>query len=221
MRQFKWIKWNLQKIDAHALSAEEVEAAFDRILSLQERKDGSFQMFAATPSGRRIWVILALRPGGRRNPGQLRRTGQCAHLLHHRILRGTTDDFAPQNDQRSPSRRLRDEQIAAEPPLALLELPPEAVPSSVEAHLARLHRRPLAIAGIVENGLVRPLRSHGEAAGTLTSHYCGVRSNVSRGAIQQDRAEQVASANGLVLRSSKQAVDQPEQHCACRLLFRV
>ena len=23
---------------------------------LQERKDGSFQMFAATPSGRRIWV---------------------------------------------------------------------------------------------------------------------------------------------------------------------
>lgn len=57
MRQFKWIEWNLQKIDAHDLSAEEVEAAFDRVLSLQERKDGSFQMFAATPSGRRIWVI--------------------------------------------------------------------------------------------------------------------------------------------------------------------
>lgn len=57
MRQFKWIDWNLQKIDAHSLSAEEVEAAFDRVLSLQERKDGSFQMFAVTPSGRRIWVI--------------------------------------------------------------------------------------------------------------------------------------------------------------------
>jgi hypothetical protein len=54
MRQFKWIEWNLQKIDAHGLSAEEVEAAFDQVFSLQERKDGSFQMFAATPSGRRI-----------------------------------------------------------------------------------------------------------------------------------------------------------------------
>jgi hypothetical protein len=57
MRQFKWIEWNLQKIDAHNLSAEEVEAAFDRVFSLQEREDGSFQMFAQTPSGRRIWVI--------------------------------------------------------------------------------------------------------------------------------------------------------------------
>jgi hypothetical protein len=52
MRQFKWIEWNPQKIDAHGLSAEEVEAAFERVFSLQERKDGSFQMFAATPSGR-------------------------------------------------------------------------------------------------------------------------------------------------------------------------
>jgi hypothetical protein len=56
-RQFKWIEWNLQKIDAHNVSAEEVEAAFDRVHSLQERKDDSFQMFAETPSGRRIWVI--------------------------------------------------------------------------------------------------------------------------------------------------------------------
>jgi len=57
MRQFKWIEWNLQKIAAHHLSTEEVEAAFDRVLHLQERKDGSFQMFAQTTSGRRIWVI--------------------------------------------------------------------------------------------------------------------------------------------------------------------
>jgi hypothetical protein len=34
-----------------------VEAAFDRVFSLQERADGSFEMFAETPSGRRIWVI--------------------------------------------------------------------------------------------------------------------------------------------------------------------
>jgi hypothetical protein len=57
MRQFKWIEWNLQKIDAHGLSAEEVESAFDRVFSLRERKDGSFEMYSATPSGRRIWVI--------------------------------------------------------------------------------------------------------------------------------------------------------------------
>ena len=57
MRQFKWIEWNLQKIDAHNLSADEVEGAFDRVFSLQERRDGSYEMFSATPAGRRIWVI--------------------------------------------------------------------------------------------------------------------------------------------------------------------
>lgn len=57
MRRFKWIEWNLQKIEVHGLSAEDVEAAFDSVFEFTERKDGSFQMFAATPSGRRIWVI--------------------------------------------------------------------------------------------------------------------------------------------------------------------
>ncbi len=57
MRQFKWIEWNLQKIAAHALSSLEVEAAFERVFSVQQRRDGSFQMFAEIPSGRRIWVI--------------------------------------------------------------------------------------------------------------------------------------------------------------------
>ena len=57
MRRFKWIEWNLEKVDAHGLAAEEVEAAFDRVFSLQDRRDGSFRMFAETPSGRRIWVI--------------------------------------------------------------------------------------------------------------------------------------------------------------------
>jgi hypothetical protein len=57
MRRFKWIEWNLQKIAAHALSAEEVEAAFDRIVRLEERRDGSYRMLAEAPSGRRVWVI--------------------------------------------------------------------------------------------------------------------------------------------------------------------
>jgi len=62
----------------------------------------------------------------------------------------------PEVDQRDPARRAQDERIAAEPELAPLELPPDAAPSSVEAHLGR-RRRPMAVAGVVENGLVRPL----------------------------------------------------------------
>jgi hypothetical protein len=57
VRRFSWIDWNLRKIDAHGLTADEVEAAFDNVFSLRERKDGSFEMYAETPSGRRIWVI--------------------------------------------------------------------------------------------------------------------------------------------------------------------
>ena len=57
MRRFKWIEWNLNKIAAHSLSAEHVEAAFGCIHHLRERGDGSFEMYAETPSGRRIWVV--------------------------------------------------------------------------------------------------------------------------------------------------------------------
>jgi hypothetical protein len=57
MRQFKWIDWNIQKIGGHGLSVEEVEASFDRVYLLEERDDGSFQMYGETPSGRQIWVI--------------------------------------------------------------------------------------------------------------------------------------------------------------------
>jgi hypothetical protein len=63
----------------------------------------------------------------------------------------------PGVDPRSPGRRARDEQIAAEPQLPPLELPPDAPASAVEAHLGRYQRRPLAVAGVVENGLIRPL----------------------------------------------------------------
>ena len=57
MRDFKWIEWNLEKIEAHNLSADEIEAAFDRVFHIEERSDGSYQMYAEIPSGRRIWVI--------------------------------------------------------------------------------------------------------------------------------------------------------------------
>jgi len=63
----------------------------------------------------------------------------------------------PENDERSPQRRADDDEIAAQAPLAPPDLPPAAVPESAEAHLERTRPRPQAFAGIMENGLVRPL----------------------------------------------------------------
>ncbi|MCI0333100.1 MAG: hypothetical protein L0228_07745 [Planctomycetes bacterium] len=63
----------------------------------------------------------------------------------------------PETDQRSHQQRARDEQIAAEPQLPPPEIPADAVASPVDTHLGRLRRQPVALAGIVENGLVRPL----------------------------------------------------------------
>ncbi len=63
----------------------------------------------------------------------------------------------PEVDKRSPERRARDEQIVAEPQIAPLELPFDAPTSPVENHIIRYRRHPVAVAGVVENGLVRPL----------------------------------------------------------------
>jgi hypothetical protein len=63
----------------------------------------------------------------------------------------------PVVDSRREEQRAQDDRIAAEPPLAPLELPADTTPAPLEAHLGRLRPRPLAVAGIVENGLVRPL----------------------------------------------------------------
>lgn len=63
----------------------------------------------------------------------------------------------PKIDERSPERRLRDEEIAAEPPLPPLELPPDGPAAPVETHLETQRRHPIAVVGVVENGLVRPL----------------------------------------------------------------
>ncbi len=62
---------------------------------------------------------------------------------------------APEADKRSPQRRDQDDRIAAETPLAIPDLPNNAVPSSLESHLTQRH--PQAVFGIVENGLVRPI----------------------------------------------------------------
>jgi len=58
-------------------------------------------------------------------------------------------------DSRSAARRAKDEQIAAEEQLPPLQLPPGAAPARVEEHLHREARRPVALPGIVENGVIR------------------------------------------------------------------
>jgi hypothetical protein len=67
-------------------------------------------------------------------------------------------------DGRSPQRRTRDEQIAAEPRLAVPDFSGDAVALPMEAHLPP--QRPRAVVGVVENGLVRPI----DPAVTLPEH---------------------------------------------------
>jgi hypothetical protein len=61
-----------------------------------------------------------------------------------------------QPDTRGDHRRALDEQLASAPPLPPPELPAGAVAQPLEVHLQR-QRRPLAVMGVVENGLVRVL----------------------------------------------------------------
>jgi uncharacterized membrane protein len=60
----------------------------------------------------------------------------------------------PAPDLRGPERRARDERIASEPLLAPPHLATAQVPQPVEAILPR-RKRPVAVAGVVENGVVR------------------------------------------------------------------
>ena len=62
----------------------------------------------------------------------------------------------PIADDRTAEQRGRDEAVAAEAPLAPPDLPPGATPRPLESHL-RKGPKPVAFAGVVENGLVRPL----------------------------------------------------------------
>jgi hypothetical protein len=53
-----------------------------------------------------------------------------------------------------------DEQIAAEAPMPAPAIAADEQPRPMEAHMQRLRRRPIALRGIVEKGLVRPLDPH-------------------------------------------------------------
>jgi len=63
----------------------------------------------------------------------------------------------PEVDQRSPERLARDEQIAAEAKMPPMQLPADTAAVPVENHLGLPVCHPVAIVGIVENGLVRPM----------------------------------------------------------------
>lgn len=65
--------------------------------------------------------------------------------------------FEIQSDTRTPERRDADEFLAAAAKLPVPSLPADATALPVEAHLVKRHRRPLAVAGLVENGVARPL----------------------------------------------------------------
>ena len=62
----------------------------------------------------------------------------------------------PQPDTRSERRKALDEQLAAEPLLPIPDAAPGDFPRPLEAHL-RPRRRPVAVVGVVENGVVRLL----------------------------------------------------------------
>ncbi|MBA4065688.1 MAG: hypothetical protein C0501_18615 [Isosphaera sp.] len=62
----------------------------------------------------------------------------------------------PQPDTRPESRKALDEQLAAELPLPIPEPGPGDQAKPLEAYL-RPRRRPVAVAGVVENGVVRLL----------------------------------------------------------------
>jgi hypothetical protein len=61
----------------------------------------------------------------------------------------------PQPDTRSDRRKALDEQLAAEPRLPIPDPAPGDLPQPLEAHLRP--RRPVAVVGVVENGVVRLL----------------------------------------------------------------
>jgi len=61
----------------------------------------------------------------------------------------------PQSDTRSESRKVRDEELAAAPMLPIPAPSPGDAPQPLEAYLPP--RRPVAVLGIVENGVVRLL----------------------------------------------------------------
>jgi hypothetical protein len=71
MAEFLWIEWNLQKIDNHNLSADEVEFAWQRRVDVKKRTHpvhGQYcESLGECPSGRMIRIIWRYNQEGDRN----------------------------------------------------------------------------------------------------------------------------------------------------------
>jgi len=67
------------------------------------------------------------------------------------------DMIKAESDERDAQRRAADEAIAAEPHLPAPSLGEATAALPMEAYLGAEKRHPVAVPGIVENGLVRPL----------------------------------------------------------------
>jgi hypothetical protein len=63
-------------------------------------------------------------------------------------------------DTRSPQRRVQDDEIAGAARLEPPDILSDATPSPMESHLGRTTRQPIALVGVVENGVVRLLDSN-------------------------------------------------------------
>ncbi|HKA07375.1 MAG TPA: hypothetical protein VKD71_08970 [Gemmataceae bacterium] len=63
----------------------------------------------------------------------------------------------PQPDTRTDQRKAEDERIAEEPHRPPPNIPAGTAVKPVEEHFRKTRRRPVALLGIVENGVVRPL----------------------------------------------------------------
>lgn len=175
MRRFKWIERNIQKIDVHALSVQDVEGAFDRIYELQRRDDGSYQMYAETPSGRRIWVIWRYDEEGDEIPDVFGNS-VIGRFLYHCLLEDATDALTrsrfPQCSQ-ACSRRANcrrgafssDRTLARGRSSAIRVASRPSPPSSCGSwHRAKWGRS--------------PARSCRKTPRARTSDHCGIRSSI-------------------------------------------
>jgi hypothetical protein len=71
MAEFLWIDWNLQKIDDHNLSPEEVETAWENRVDVKKRthpvQGPYFESLGPCPSGRIIRMIWRYNHQGDRD----------------------------------------------------------------------------------------------------------------------------------------------------------
>lgn len=113
-------------------------------------------MVARTSAARWIWVIWRYDREDF-DPVESLDKGRRRRLLSLRHTEGGVTMLITQADDRSPQRRAADERLAAEAMLPRPEMPADTPIRPMEHCLEGIRRKPMAVEGVVENGLVRPL----------------------------------------------------------------